>query len=129
LRPLGFVLFLLVACSPTVDGEQARICRLALPALEGGGTQIDVRQVGHGREPNSVRVEYRATPPGGVPLPRYVLCRFGPGLSATRTELVAVTTDRGPLSPAAVHLLKRYYLSTPDALADDRGEPRQEAPR
>jgi branched-chain amino acid transport system permease protein len=116
------LLSILAACSLAVDGEQARICRLALPALEGGGAAVSVTQVLHGREPNSVRVEYRATRPGGAPLPRFAICRFAAeGLSANKAELVGVTTDRGPVSPATIYLLKRYYLETPDALAGDPG--------
>ena len=130
-RLVGFPgLFLaLTACSLSVDGEQARICRLALPALEGGGATISVGQVGHGREPNSVRVEYRVAWPGGAPLPRYAVCRFAPALSAGTMELVAVSTDRGPLSPASVHLLKRFYLDTPDAVRADPGDPAAGAAR
>ena len=111
-------LLIIAACSIAVDGEQARICRLALPALEGGGARIEVRQVLHGREPNTVRVEYRATRPGGAALPRHALCHFAPGLSAGKPELVGITTDRGPISPASVYLLRRYYLDTQDAAAD-----------
>ncbi len=119
---LAVGLLVLAACSLAVDGDQARICRLALPALEGGGAKIEVRQVLHGREPNSVRVEYRAMRAGEAPLSRYATCRFAAqGLSAGKADLVAVTTDRGPVSPATVYLLKRYYLDTPDALAGDPG--------
>jgi branched-chain amino acid transport system permease protein len=124
LRHLGLVLALVLlgACSLGVDGDQARICRLALPALEGGGARIEVRQILHGREPNSVRVEYRATRAGEAPLSRHAFCRFAAqGLSAGKAELVGVTTDRGPVSPATIYLLKRYYLETPDALAGDPG--------
>ncbi|NNM73283.1 hypothetical protein [Enterovirga aerilata] len=97
---------------------------MALPALEGGGARIEIRQVLHGHEPNSVRIEYRATRPGGPAFARHAVCRFAAdGLSASKMELVGVTTDRGPLSPAAVYLLKRYYLDTPDALADEPPEP------
>jgi hypothetical protein len=122
-------MLVLAACSVPVDADQARVCRLALPALEGGGARISVTQVLHGREPNTVRVEYRAARGGQDPLPRYALCRFAAqNPSANTPDLVGVTTDRGPVSPAAIFLLKRYYLDTPDAARADPGDPPRAGP-
>lgn len=115
-------LLVAVACSLSVDLDQARICRTALPALEGGATRLEVGRVEHGREPNTVRIEYRATQPGGAARSHHVVCRFAPvAPSAGRPDLVGITTDRFSVSPAALYLLKRYYLETADAAANDPG--------
>ncbi len=116
------LLGLIVGCSLAVDADQTRICRMSLPALEASGARVLVRQVLHGREPNTVRINYHAIRPGGGPaLSRFAVCRFGQGLSVGKAELVGITTDRGTISPAAIYLLRRYYLDTPDALEGDPG--------
>lgn len=102
----------LASCTP-VDSDQARICRVALPALEPPGTRIAIARTA--AVPSGVRIDYRA----GEPSTRhYATCRFSP---ANRVDLVGVTTDRGELAGATVYLLKRYYVETADGAAADPG--------
>ena len=44
IRALAVVLFalLLAGCSPQVETDQARLCRMALPALMADGAAIDI---------------------------------------------------------------------------------------
>lgn len=119
---LGLVLLLaLSACSFSVDGEQLRICRSILPALNPGG-RVSVTRVEAGPVPASVRVEYMVERIDRTPTDRWAICRFAAeGLSGSKADLVDVNTDEGPLSGASVYLLKRYYLDTPEGVAGDPG--------
>lgn len=114
---LASVLLVLGGCT-AIDGDQARLCRIALPALEAPGTAIAVRRIAaieHG-----ARVTYRATPPGKAALERFAQCRFAIG---RRLDIEAITTDRGEVPGATVYLLRRYYVSTPEGVAADPGSP------
>ncbi|MFL5151983.1 MAG: hypothetical protein ACJ8C3_03875, partial [Microvirga sp.] len=80
---------LLSACGLSVDAEQARVCRLALPALNPDGGQIRVLRTVPWLEAYSIRVEYRVDREGRPALERYVICRFAAeGLSANKADLV-----------------------------------------
>lgn len=69
-----------------------------------------------------MQIEYRAKPTGGAAQTRHVECRFAARAPAVgEPDLLGITTDRGPVSPATIYLLKRYYLETPDAPANDPG--------
>ncbi|MDB5559666.1 MAG: hypothetical protein JWQ36_2600, partial [Enterovirga sp.] len=127
------VVLLLPACSLIgPDAEQVRVCRMAVPALEPAGTRIALSGARRGEEPNTVRLDYRASLSGGGGADRFVLCRFlAEGLSPNKADLAGVRTDRGEIAPATVYLLKRYYLDTPEALASDPGpgDPTENLPR
>ena len=118
-RPLavlaGTALLAGAGCAFVVDRDQARICRVVLPALEASGTRIALSRTA--RADGGVRVDYRATPPDGRALPRFAVCRFGPA-----NDLVGITTDRGEVPGARLYLLKRYYIDTPDGIAADPGQ-------
>ncbi|MGU3538864.1 hypothetical protein [Methylobacterium sp. A54F] len=108
----------LAACESAVQRQRLDLCRRAIPALVPRETGVTLLRVGPGSPPDSVRVDYRV----GV-RQHWALCQFNAG-----AELVGVTTDRTALNGAALYLLKRYYLDTPDAAADDPGQPRPESP-
>lgn len=111
----------LTACS-SVDADQARICRLALPAVVPDFAGFEVAAIRPGSESGSVRVVYRRKNTGPGAREHAVTCRFAAeGLSAAKAELVALDTETGRLSPASVHLLKTFYLNSPEALAADPG--------
>ncbi|WP_133768812.1 hypothetical protein [Enterovirga rhinocerotis] len=112
---LGVAMLTLPACS-VIDAEKARICRIALPALEPAGTRIAI--VGTRAIENGVRVDYRAALGPGEGLERFAECRFALG---RRADLDAITTDRGTVPGATVYLLKRYYIETEAGAAADPG--------
>lgn len=114
-------LCVLGACGLSIDAEQVRVCRSALPALNSGAT-VTVERVQAGPSPRSLRVTYRAETPGRPPLERFVICRFAAeGLSINKGEITDLETEEGPLSGASLYLLKRYYLETPEGVAADPG--------
>ena len=117
-RVLGLVALLaLTACESSIDRQRATTCRRAVPALAPPGTAVKILRIGAGPTPDDLRVDYAVT--GQATLAarqRWVTCGFGPG-----AELLAVTTEQGPMNGAALHLLKHFYLDTPEAMAADPG--------
>jgi branched-chain amino acid transport system permease protein len=112
----------LPACSLSVDGEQARICRIALPALNAPGSRVVVERAQPGAAERSVRLDYRVEGLPGALLRRWAVCRFAAeGLSANKAELIGVETERGPLSGSSVYLLRRFYVDSAEGLMADPG--------
>jgi branched-subunit amino acid ABC-type transport system permease component len=105
---------LLAGCGTSIDGEQLRLCRSVIPALNPDGT--DVREMRYGPSApgqEGVRIDYVARPPGEASHVRYLACGFaGRTFSADRLDLVAVETDSGPLGDARLYYLKRYWLAS-----------------
>ena len=98
-----------------------RVCRQALPALNPDG-RVTVNKVASGETSDAIRIEYEVTRAGRPVLERFALCRFaGEGFAAHKADLIGLVTESGPLSGAALFLLKRHYLETPDAVAGDPG--------
>jgi branched-chain amino acid transport system permease protein len=114
-------LCLLAACGLSIDADQARVCRSALPALN-PGARLTVLRVQTGPVPQSLRVDYVAESPGRPTVDRFAICGFAAaGLSPNKAELTGLETETGPLSGASLYLLKRYYLETPEGAAGDPG--------
>lgn len=109
-------------CDTALDARRATLCRRAVPALAPPGAAIDLLRVGSGASRGSVRVDYRlvggtgAIPKAEATRPRHLVCHFGAG-----DDLSAVTTEQGPVNGASLYLLRRYYLTTPEAEAADPG--------
>lgn len=119
LRPLAAALgpaLLLGGCA-LVDPDQARICRIAIPALEPAGTRIGPRRI-RTVAAGTVRIDYRAETPGAAAAERFVACRFDPGLPG---NLVAITTDRGEVAGATVYFLLHYYVDSQEGVGADPG--------
>lgn len=114
---------LLAGCASSLDAQQARICRSALPALN-PGAHVNVVRVEAGPAPRSLRIDYDVDVPGRPVLNRFAICRFAAeGLSPNKAELIEIATEQGPLSGASLYLLKRYYLESPEGVAGDPGSP------
>ena len=114
---------LLSGCALSIDAEQTRVCRTALPALN-PGARIMVQRVERGQAPYSLVIFYAAESPDRPPLDRFVLCRFAAeGLSPDKADLTALATETGPLSGASLYFLKHYYIDTPEGVANDPGSP------
>jgi hypothetical protein len=103
----------------SIDAEQARVCRSALPALNPGAA-ITVERVQEGPVPRSLRVDYLAQHQDRPILERFAICQFAAeGLSPNKAELTGIGTEEGPLSGSSLYLLKRFYLDTPEGVAGD----------
>src|SRR5918997_4099322 len=117
---LGLIgLCLLAACGFMVDAEQARVCRIALPALN-PGARVTVRRVQTGPSDRTVLIAYTAEHPGRPVQEREVVCAFAAeGLSPNNAELTGIVTERGPVSCASLYFLKHYYIDTPEGVSGD----------
>ncbi|RDI59846.1 ABC transporter permease subunit [Microvirga subterranea] len=118
----GFIaLCLLAGCSFMVDAEQARVCRVAIPALN-PGARIAVQRVRPGPSARTIVIDYTAENPGRPVQERMVFCQFAAeGLSPNKAELTAIGTERGPISGASLYFLKHYYIDSPEGVAGDPG--------
>lgn len=105
------------ACA-VLDADQARICRIAIPALERPDSRVSVLRALP--EPAGVAVEYRVARPDGAVVPRRIVCRFVPGL---RLSLDGINLDGRELAGATVYLLQRAFIDTPEGAAADPGPP------
>ncbi|MEJ1936886.1 branched-chain amino acid ABC transporter permease, partial [Nostoc sp. NIES-2111] len=113
----------LSGCGPDTDADQARICRMALPALHEPGSTFEITRIAPGTTPETVRIVYRVQEPGRPARTRFVACRFaGSGLSPGRQDLVALTTEAGTLGDAQLYFLRRFWLATPEATELDPGD-------
>lgn len=114
----GLLLLLLAACGGAIDGEEARLCRLVVPALnEGAALALDPAR--RGPFPLSLRIDYGVTAPAGGSASRFVICRFSASRNAKgQRELVGLATELGPMADASFFFLRRFYLDVPGAALD-----------
>lgn len=104
-----------------VDAEQARICRMALPALNPDG-RVAVVRITPWLEARSLRIDYRVARENRAEVDRFLLCRFAAsGLQANKADLVGLATETGPIAGSTLYLLKRFYIETPDGVSNDPG--------
>jgi branched-chain amino acid transport system permease protein len=111
---------MLAGCSPALETDQARLCRMALPAL----MQEDARIAIIGQKPDAdgrgLSVAFTAETPGAEPRTHVAACRFRePGRPRESRDLASLTLDGRPLSEAALFFLIRYWLATPEGRAAD----------
>ncbi|MGD0640143.1 MAG: branched-chain amino acid ABC transporter permease [Roseiarcus sp.] len=122
----------LAACAKLVETDQARLCRMALPALappDAIVTILDQREFKDGR---GLRVDYRLSGLDSPTQTHFAECRFkAPGRPERSQDLVGLTTDDGPLSEVQLYMLIRFWLATAEArdadpapLGDVAGLPR-----
>jgi branched-chain amino acid transport system permease protein len=110
----------LAACSTLVETDQARLCRMALPALAPEGAIVTILKQREFRDGRGLRVDYRLSGLGGPAETRFAECRFkAPGRPERSEDLVALTTDEGPLSDVSLTFLIRFWLATPQGRAAD----------
>lgn len=113
-------LLALPGCSPLLETDQARLCRMALPALEAPDAKIEITGQKEFADGRGVRIAYSSGAAGEALAPHFAECRFvAPGRPRRSQEMVALTTDRGALSAWSLSLLIRFWLATPEARAAD----------
>jgi branched-chain amino acid transport system permease protein len=112
----------LAACGRTVDDDMATMCRMTLPALNAEGAEIHVARVTPGSGPREVRIDYSVVVERGALRRRFVVCGFAAiPRSQIEPDLETLVTETGPVSGASVHLMKRFWLRTPEAFEADPG--------
>jgi branched-chain amino acid transport system permease protein len=117
---LSAALALLAGCAPLLEADQARLCRMALPAIEPPESAIVIQRQSPFPDGRGLRVDYLAGPAGETFTTHYAECRFAaPGRPRRSQDLVSIETDRGPLNAYQLSILIRFWLATPEARADD----------
>ena len=105
----------LAGCSTALETDQARLCRMALPALMPVGATIDI--VGQSPDPDGrgLAVGFTAATPGEEPERHLAACRFRePGRPRESRDLIAVTLDGEGIDEGRLFALIRYWLATPE---------------
>ena len=102
----------LAACQDTLRRQRVATCRRALPAVV-PRAEIRLLRAAPGPAANTVRVDFAQGD-----RQRWLTCRFDAGAT-----LVALVTEGTNLSGPSLYMLKRFYLDTPDAAADDPAGP------
>ena len=126
---MGAVLAVLAGCGFGIDPGEARVCRRILPGLETGATAIDILSVrsagstavGTRAASSGIELVYSVTSVDGSKRQRRVVCRFdiAHGSVVDEGHLRGVETEAGPLSPARLYMLQRFWLASPEGrLAD-----------
>lgn len=93
-----------------VEPDHLALCREVLPALHEAGTVIRENRHGPSTEGSGVRIDYLAERPGRPRTVHFASCRFEGRDRRGRPALVALSTERGPLSETRFIILKRWWL-------------------
>ena len=110
----------LAGCSPTVETDQARLCRMALPALMPQEARIAILKQEADPDGRGLRVAFTAEAPGGEPRNHLAACRFRmAGRPRESRDLTSLTLDGLALSETQLLFLIRYWLATPEGRASD----------
>jgi branched-chain amino acid transport system permease protein len=107
-------------CAKLVETDQARLCRMALPALSPRDAIVTVVKQREFPDGRGLRVDYRLSGLDAPTQTHFAECRFKtPGRPERSQDLVDVTTDAGPLSDVQLYMLVRFWLETADARGAD----------
>ncbi len=116
----GLLIAVTAGCAPLLETDQARLCRMALPAIEEPDANIEIVTQAEAPDGKSVRVDYRAGFAGRPPALHFVHCHFREaGRPRRSSDLIGVETDQGALSEFQLFSLARFWLATPEARAAD----------
>jgi branched-chain amino acid transport system permease protein len=111
---------LLGGCAPLLETDQARLCRMALPAIEDSGVLIRIVRQTEFADGRGLRVDYLSGAPDQALAPHFAECRFlSPGRPRKSQDLTSIVTDNGPLGAYQLATLIRFWLATSDARAAD----------
>jgi branched-chain amino acid transport system permease protein len=111
---------MLAGCSPVLETDQARLCRMALPALMPQHARIAILAQAPDPDGRGLSVAFSAETPGEEPQTHLAACRFRmAGRPRESRELTSLILDGQPLSESRLFLLVRYWLATPEGRAAD----------
>ena len=106
-------IFALAGCSPALETDQARLCRMALPALTDKDARITIEAQRPDADGRGLSVLFLAGPPEEETETHLATCRFRePGRPRQSRDLISLTLDGAPLSETQLFFLVRYWLST-----------------
>jgi branched-chain amino acid transport system permease protein len=110
----------LAGCSPALETDQARLCRMALPALMPQEARIAILAQKPDADGRGLSVAFTARMLDEGPRAHVASCRFRePGRPNESRDLASLTLDGRPLSEARLYVLIRYWLATPEGRAAD----------
>ncbi len=125
-RQAGAILIFLTAaatlggCSRVLETDQARLCRMALPALMAEDARIAILKQAPDPDGRGLRIAFTAETRGEEPQNHLVACRFRePGRPRESRDLTGLALDGRPLSETRLYFLIRYWLATPEGQAAD----------
>jgi len=111
---------MLGACSPVLETDQARLCRMTLPALAPQDARIAILAQAPDADGRGLSVAFTAETPGEEPQKHLATCRFRePGRPRESRDLTALKLDGQALSATQLFFLIRYWLATPEGRAAD----------
>jgi branched-chain amino acid transport system permease protein len=113
-------LLAITGCSPSLETDQARLCRMALPALAEPDARLTIVRQRENADGRGVQVDYAERDSGGADAEHLAQCRFrAPGRPLRSADLVDIEIDGAPLGEANLYFLVRFWLATPEARAAD----------
>ena len=102
----------LASCAQVLETDQARLCRMALPALSPRDAAVSILSQKEDADGRGVAIGYRERP-GDVR--REAHCRFRlPGRPLHSSELQEIALDGRPLGATSLYFLIRFWLATPE---------------
>ncbi len=111
---------MLAGCSPVLETDQARLCRMALPALMPKDARIAILAQAPDPDGRGLSVAFSAETPGEEPQTHLAACRFRmAGRPRESRDLTSLILDGQPLSESRLFLLIRYWLATPEGRTAD----------
>ena len=111
---------LLAGCSPVLETDQARLCRMALPALMPADQLVTIVSQRPDPDGRGLAVAFTAETAGGEHENHAATCRFRePGRPRESRDLTSLTLDGEALSDTELYVLVRYWLATPEGRAAD----------
>jgi branched-chain amino acid transport system permease protein len=110
----------LAGCSPVLETDQARLCRMALPVLMPPESRIAILTQSPDADGRGLNVVFTSKTRGEKPQSHLAACRFRePGRPQGSRDLTSLTLDGQSLSETRLFLLIRYWLATPEGRAAD----------
>jgi branched-chain amino acid transport system permease protein len=103
-----------------LETDQARLCRMALPALMPDDARIAILTQAPDPDGRGLNVVFTAEALGEARQTHLAACRFRePGRPRESRDLTSLTLDGQPLSETRLFVLIRYWLATPEGRAAD----------
>jgi branched-chain amino acid transport system permease protein len=124
-RPAIRLILLIVAaalggCAPALETDQARLCRMALPALMPEDARIAILAQTPDADGRGMSVAFSTRTAGGEPQSHLAACRFAvAGRPRESRDLTSLTFDGQSVSEARLFFLIRSWLATPEGRAAD----------
>lgn len=116
------VLLALGGCSAVIYEDAIKLCRSMIPPFNASDAKLDVRRTDAGPTVHGtlVTVMYIATRPGEPPQRRAVSCILQTDAARPGRFLLSnMATEDGPLGDVRLHLLRRHWIESGQAIVSD----------